>query len=1032
MTLEKMKVYELAKELGLESIALLERLKELDIDVKSHMSSLGSEEIKQVRDVIGREKQVADKTAKAVAKKAAAALNTVEKRVTSTVIRRRAKGAKDDEGSADEMTSEKQGTADEATPAKKTTKSTGKAAAKAAEQAAASTETPKVTVRRRSAKSAAEATEDASAAAEQSPVELRATSEPVSEPPQHKITPTEQADDSARHTATETFDPAQVAPPEPLAQSPTASDHPGKAAAAESLTPSALSTPKPTAAQPARRASSSFSFDIIKVIPKSPPPSPVTTANTRPLPKPGAVPLPVPRPKGVPKPAATTQAGTQRPGFNRNTYHRPSAGGPAGRPTGPRPPGSFGGAPSNRGAAAGYATPFPAPGPITGSRHAADKNRFNDEENVRRKTGSGRGERPDQSLDDVKLIDYRAKKEIIFLPKKKKILPTRELKQTMITTPADHKRVIRIENTVTVADLAARMSLKTTDLIKKLIGMGVMANMNQQIDFDTATLLASDFGFEIENVAFKEDAVISSDEDADEAKSPRPPIVTVMGHVDHGKTSLLDAIRKADVAAGEAGGITQHIGAYSVELDGRMITFIDTPGHEAFTQMRARGANVTDIVILVVAADDGIMPQTREAIDHAKSAGVPIIVAINKIDKPTANRERVLKELAELDLLPEEWGGQVMVYDVSALKQTGIKELLEGVLLQAEMLDLKANPDRMADGTVLEAKLDRSRGPTATVLVKRGTLRVGDVIVAGLHTGRVRAMVDHRGQPLKEIGPSMAAEILGLENVPTAGDNFNVVKDESAARSLQNHRKEEIRRRDAAKQGKLTLDEIFGKIQKGDLKELPVLLKTDVFGSTEAIKESLLKLSTPQVKVKILSAAVGGISESDVLLASASNALIFGFNVRPDNKARQLAEQENVEIKTYEIIYELIDDVKKAMSGLLPKKAVERYLGRAEVRNVFSIPSVGVIAGCGVIDGKIQRNAQVRLLRENRVIYTGNLASLRRFKDDAKEVTQGYECGISIENYRDLKVGDVIEAFTVDMIEQDIDTVRRQEQPAQA
>ncbi len=984
MTLQKMKVYELAKEFGMESIALLERLRQLDIDVKSHMSSLGTEEIRIIRDNFSKEKVVAQKTAKAVAKKVATAEGTTEKRVTSTVIRRRVKAGSEEAEGATETTE----------------------AVEAAE-AKSPIEAP-----------AAEPMQQQEAApAAPEPVQKEAAPLPevtAVAPPAHVKIPVEVLE------RPEAAAPAVAAPTMTVAPAATAAPAITSAPVATVAAPAATAPASPEAA--AARAGSAprprtttFSFDIIKVIPKGTKPE-NTPPGLRTVPS--GTPLPAPRPRSEINVVAKAQPGQfearPRPGLNRNTYHRPTGGPGAPRPGGFRP--------SPPGARPGFMPP-PMPTPPGMPSRFNDKPRFSEEE-ARKKAGVGRGEK-DPSLtkpEDVKLGDYRAKKEIIFLPRKKRVQPTREVMHTQITKPAEHKRVIKIENTVTVADLANRMSVRAPLVIKKLIAMGVMANLNQTVDFDTATLIGTEFGFEVENVAFKEETFIAKDVDVDENMKPRPPVVTVMGHVDHGKTSLLDAIRKAEVAAGEAGGITQHIGAYTVQLDGKPITFIDTPGHAAFTQMRARGASVTDIVILVVAADDGMMPQTKEAIEHSKAAGVPIVVAVNKIDKPTSNRERILKELAEMDMLPEEWGGQTMVINVSALKKTGIKELLEAVLLQAEILDLKANPDRLAEGSIIEAKLDKSRGPTATVLVKRGTLNVGDTIVAGAFVGRVRAMVDHNGDPVKTAGPSSAAEVLGLEGVPAAGDVFNAVKNDTAARELQAHRLEEVRKREAAKMGKLSLEEIFSKIQKGDLKELPLILKTDVFGSTEAIKESLLKLSTPQVKVKVLTAAVGGITESDVLLASASNAIIFGFNVRPETSAVRLAAQENVTIKTYAIIYELIDDVKKAMAGLLPKRAVEKYLGRAEVRSVFTIPSVGVVAGCAVIDGKIQRNAQVRLLRESRVIFTGKLASLRRFKDDAKEVAQGYECGMGIENYRDIKVGDLIEAFIIEMVEQDLES----------
>lgn len=635
------------------------------------------------------------------------------------------------------------------------------------------------------------------------------------------------------------------------------------------------------------------------------------------------------------------------------------------------------------------------------------------EEEAAKKRGA---KETDLNPEDVRFADYR-KKEMVFLPKKKKIPVGKEIRKTQITVAKSQKRVVEMQEAITVQDLANQLHIKASDLIRKLMGMGQMVALNQPLDIDTASLIASEFQFEVKNVAFNEVSLLGS-APQDEAKDlkPRPPVVTIMGHVDHGKTTLLDSIREANVAAGEAGGITQHIGAYTVEKNGKWITFIDTPGHEAFTVMRARGANVTDIVILVVAADDGVMPQTREALSHAQAAKVPIIVAVNKIDKPGANPERIKQGLAELNLLAEDWGGDTMFVPVSALKKTGIDKLLDSILLQAEVLDLKSNPDTQASGTVLEARLEKGRGPVASVLVKRGTLKISDPIVCGGHPGRVKAMMDDKSRGVKEALPGYAVEVLGFEGLPNAGETFYATKTEADARQIAQNRVDKARAKVAGAQGKVSLEELFSKIQAGDIKELNVILKSDVFGSVEAIRDSLDKLSTDKVKVKVIHSAPGGITESDVLLASASNAIIIGFNVRPETKARQLAEAEHIEVKCYSIIYELIDDVKKAMTGLLDKKKVEKFLGRAEVRQIFSVPKVGVIAGSAVVDGKILRGANVRLLRESRVIFEGKMSSLRRFKDDAKEVASGFECGIGIENYNDLKPGDIIEAYQIELV----------------
>jgi translation initiation factor IF-2 len=576
-----------------------------------------------------------------------------------------------------------------------------------------------------------------------------------------------------------------------------------------------------------------------------------------------------------------------------------------------------------------------------------------------------------------------------------------------------------MQATISIQDFAGQMDVKAIEVVRKLMGMGQMTNVNGSIDFDTATLIANEYKYEVRNVSFNEQAVLGTTEvaatDTAEALKSRPPIVTIMGHVDHGKTTLLDSIREANVAAGEAGGITQHIGAYTIEKNGKTITFIDTPGHEAFTVMRARGANVTDIVILVVSADDGVMPQTREALSHAKAAKVPIIVAMNKIDKPGANPEKIKQGLAELDLLAEDWGGQTPFVPVSALKKTNIDKLLEAILLQAEIMELKANPEALASGTVLEARLEKGRGPVVSLLVSRGTLKVGDAVVSGQLVGRVKAMMDDKGRTVKEVPPGVAAEVLGFEGVPNAGEPFNATVDDAAAREVATHRVD-LAREKSATTSKMSLDQLFSKIKAGDVKELPVVLKADVFGSVEAIRDSLVKLSTDKVKVKVIHSAPGGVTESDVLLASASNAIILGFGVRPETKARQVAESEHVDIRTYQIIYELLDDVKKAMTGLLDKLKVEKFLGRAEVRQIFSVPKIGTIAGASVVDGKILRGANVRLLRDSRVIFEGKMASLKRFKDDAKEVATGFECGIGIENYNDLKPGDIIEAYQIELV----------------
>jgi translation initiation factor IF-2 len=576
---------------------------------------------------------------------------------------------------------------------------------------------------------------------------------------------------------------------------------------------------------------------------------------------------------------------------------------------------------------------------------------------------------------------------------------------------------ISIEEQVTVQDLANRLQVDPGVVIKKLIELGVMATLNQAIDADTATLVAQDFGANVEvEKAMPLEAALEEDEENEDVLEMRPPVITVMGHVDHGKTSLLDSIRQTNVIATEAGGITQHIGAYQVELKGKKITFLDTPGHEAFTSMRARGAQVTDIAVLVVAADDGVMPQTVEAINHAKAAGVPIVVAVNKIDKPQANPDRVKQQLTEYSLVPEEWGGSTICVPVSAATKEGIEQLLEMLLLVAEMEEFKSNPNRTARGTVIDARLDRGRGPVATVLIQKGTLHVGDYTLAGTAYGRIRAMLDFKGRRLKKAPPATPVEILGLSEVPNAGDPFYVLPDEKLARQIVDERVKVKRQQGNVNPEKVSLEDLFKQIQQGKVKELNLIVKADVHGSVEALLQTLSKLGTSEVRLCIIHSGVGAVTENDVMLASASNALIIGFNVRPDENARRTAEMQQVEIRLYRVIYEILDDVKAALEGLLEPELREVATGRAEVRDIFSIPKIGAISGCYVTEGKIQRNAKVRVIRDGVVVYEGAIASLRRFKDDVKEVQQGYECGIGLEKFQDVKQGDVIEAYTIEEI----------------
>ena len=578
---------------------------------------------------------------------------------------------------------------------------------------------------------------------------------------------------------------------------------------------------------------------------------------------------------------------------------------------------------------------------------------------------------------------------------------------------------VKIPDEIGVGELASRMKKTGAEVVKTLMKNGVMASLSDVIDFDTAAIIAEELGCKVEKeiIVTIEERLIDTAEDKEEDLLPRAPVVVVMGHVDHGKTSLLDYIRNAHVAAGEAGGITQHIGAYQVEVQGKPITFLDTPGHEAFTAMRARGAMITDVAILVVAADDGIMPQTVESINHAKAANIPVIVAINKMDKPEANPERIKEQLTKYELVPEEWGGETIICPISAKTGEGIDNLLEMVNLTAEMQELKANPNRSAHGAVIEARLDKGRGPVATLLVQNGTLHQGDVIIAGTAVGRVRAMTNARGEKLTEAGPSVPVEIIGMSEVPGAGDDFHAVADERMARELVEQRKHEQKMAASGPVGKVSLEDLFSQIKQGEMKDLNIIVKADVQGSAEAVKASLEKISNDEVRVRVIHCAVGAINESDVMLATTSNAIIVGFNVRPDSNAKETAARNKVDMRMYRVIYDCINEIETAMKGMLAPKFKEVELGQAEVRNVFRITGVGMVAGCYVTNGKMQRGAQMRLLRDNVVIYDGSIASLQRFKDSVKEVAAGYECGITFEKFQDIKEGDVIEAFLMEQIE---------------
>ncbi len=696
------------------------------------------------------------------------------------------------------------------------------------------------------------------------------------------------------------------------------------------------------------------------------------------------------------------QEGGQRPSGGRPTGQRPSGGRPSGgRPSGGRPGGGAGGGRDQQ-TDRGKPRSFKKGGPKGGGKPATPA-----------------GPPPneiDQSKKHAAKKFYKSKKKQDYRDKKEK---TQEKEFQIKRKPQTQKKAnpvpkeIDIMEVITVSELAKKMNLKASELIGKLMSMGMMVTINQQIDAETAEILAGEYGCKVNIVSLYDETIIETEDDNEEQLKSRPPIVTVMGHVDHGKTKLLDAIRETDVVAGEHGGITQHIGAYKVKpkTNGGEIVFLDTPGHEAFTLMRARGAQITDIVILVVAANDGVMPQTIEAVNHAKEAGVPIIVAVNKIDLPEANPDRVKQQLSEYDLLPEDWGGTTLFNEISALNRQGIEELLETLMLQAEILELKANYDCRAEGKVIESQVDHGRGIVSTVIIERGTLHVGDAFVAGVFPGKVRAMFDDKGNKLEEATPATPVEILGFTGIPDAGSPFQVTESERQARQVGAKRQELEKQGEAQNVKKVTLDNLYDSIQEGEIQELKVVIKGDVHGSVEALQTALEKLSTKEIKLRVIHASAGAIIENDVHLAAASNAIIVGFHVRPTPKALELAEHEKIDIRKYNVIYDAVDDIKKAMEGMLAPDIKEEVIGNVEVRDTFKVPKAGMIAGCYVTTGKVKRNSQVHIIRDGIQIYTGKISSLKRFKEDAREVEAGYECGIGIENFNDVKVGDQFEVF---------------------
>jgi len=849
---------------------------------------------------------------------------------------------------------------------------------------------------------------------------------------------------------------APVAPPPVAPAAPAPVHTPAAAAPAPAPVPAAVPTPtKPPAPPPAQAPAA----QPAAVKPSAPPvPQPGQPLRPAPAPSQQRSAPPAQRPQTHPnqpsamRPAAASQPQRQgqpsrpMPTGNRGPLPTGNRGPlPQDRPSGPRPgqpmrPQQGGG----QGQGQGQGRPFtPRPGGSGGP--GGPQNRPFDQRRGAVPTGTRPGPRmpgrptmlppmpdkmPSKAEPGKPLYTRRAPQRQRPVADKREMEGERKLHPTRQRSGGDRRaaaaviappeprapRDVTITEGITIRELAEKLDVRAKELLKVLLDKGIFASINQALDVPTATQLAESFNGVISIVSFEEEMVLEvAKEETKENLKPRPPVVTVMGHVDHGKTSLLDAIREADVAGGEAGGITQHIGAYKVQVNERAVVFVDTPGHEAFTRMRARGAKVTDIVVLVVAADDGVMPQTKEAIDHAKAANVPIVVAVNKVDKPEAQPERVKRQLSDLGLMPAEWGGETEFVEVSAKQKKGIEKLLEILLLVADLRELKANPDAPATGTVLESRVDKGRGPVATVLVQNGTLRSGDFFICGAVFGKVRAMFDDRGRPVKEAPPSTPVEVLGLQGVPEAGDHFSVT-DEAKARHIVDYR--QSKQRDAAllarsTGARITLDQLHEQLKAGEVKELPIVIKADVQGSVEVLSEMLPKLSTDQVKLKIIGSGVGAVSENDILLASASGAIIIAFGVRPERKAAELAQQEKVDIRTHNIIYEVSDELKKAMEGLLEPVFQENYLGRAEVRNTFRVKGSGTVAGCYVVDGILKRDAQIRVVRDGAVIYTSKLNSLKRFKDDASEVRTGFECGAGIANFNDVKVGDILECFNV-------------------
>ncbi len=944
----KRRVFELARELNMNNKELLDKIREMDIEVSSHLSSLEEDTVNHVKNHIFG------------AKKAAEVEDT---RVRPNVIRRRRKAA-----------------AEPRTEAGKAQQQPEQSATPEAEKPEAQQETPEV----RTAAPGEQASEETGAApsaageAETAQPEEKAAEPEAEQAQEAPAEPGEISPDSAAEETQTAGQPAEETPDadqaaEAVDQQPEAgsSEQPpaesesrssGAQAPAGEEQPAAEEKPGKAEEKPKKARKKGKKGAPAKII-RMPEPGEKPEARTIEAPEPES---PAPEPEAPAGKTAKTATEEEKPRSKKKKRTE-------------------------------------AAEPVTETEKA--KKAGKKKASFKRK----------EVVEGDALYDNRFGRGKKGKKKGKATRPAAEQK-TQATTPKAIKRRIKIDETVVLSDLAKRMGIKGNELIKRLMEMGMMVTLNQSIDFETAELLAAEYSFEVEKASFEEETVFQSEEDSPEQLEYRPPVVTIMGHVDHGKTSLLDVIRHSKITEKEAGGITQHIGAYRVPYENGDIIFLDTPGHEAFTAMRSRGAKVTDLVILVVAADDGVMPQTSEAIDHARAAGVPIIVAINKVDKANADQDKIKRELAEKDLVPEEWGGETICVPVSAKQQTGLDDLLEMVLLQAEVQELKANPNKHARGYIIESKLESGRGPVATVLIREGTLHIGDPVVSGVYYGKVRAMFDDMGKPVKTATPSYPVEIIGLSGVPGAGDELIAVDDEKTAKQVSEHRLEKQRSKDLSKTTRMSLESLYEKMQEGEVRDLNLIIKADVQGSIEALKDSLTKLSTDEVKVNVVHSAAGAIHESDVSLAAVSNAIILGFNVRPSAKVSHLAEEESVDIRYYNVIYNAIRDIKDAMVGMMSSTYEERVLGRAEVRQVFSVPSMGTVAGCMVLEGKIQRGQPIRLIREGIVVHEGKLASLKRYKDDVREVTHNYECGMGIERFNDIKIGDIIECYYLEEI----------------